>query len=213
MIIKHQDQAQFDGDNEMLILASQSKSRLDMLRRAGVAVTAVPSLFDEDSVKLAMRENGANARIIADTLAEQKAIKISMKNPDNLVLGADQILALDDGTMLSKAADPNEAIAQLKMMSGKIHRLISAAVICEGGKPVWRNIDVAKMDMRILSDDFITDYIAAYWDDIRYNVGCYAIEDVGAQLFRKIDGSLFTVMGLPLLAILDYCRIRGLLKS
>lgn len=197
----------------MLILASQSNSRLAMLSRAGLSVTPMPSLFDEDSLKIAMREDGANARIIADTLAEQKAVKISMKNPDALVLGADQILALDDGTMLSKANSPEEAVAQLKTMSGKIHRLISAAVVCEGGKPVWRNIDVAKMDMRTLSDEFITDYVDQYWDEVRYNVGCYAIEDAGVQLFRKIDGSLFTIMGLPLLAILDYCRIRGLLKT
>ncbi len=197
----------------MLILASQSKSRLSMLKRAGVDVLAQPSLFDEDSVKYAMRQEGANARMIADILAEQKALKISMKNPDALVLGADQILALDDGTMLDKAETPEEAIEQLRIMSGKIHRLISAAVICEGGKAVWRHIDIAKMDMRSLSDSFISDYIAQHWDAVRYNVGCYAIEDEGAQLFRKIEGSLFTVMGLPLLAILDYCRIRGLLKS
>ncbi len=197
----------------MLIIASQSKSRLSMLKRAGVDVMAHPSLFDEDSVKCAMRQEGANARMIADTLAEQKALKISMKNPDILVLGGDQILALDDGTMFDKAQSPEEAIAQLGRMSGKVHRLISAAVICEGGKAVWRHIDSAKMDMRVLSDAFISDYIAQHWDMVRYNVGCYAIEDEGAQLFRKIDGSLFTVMGLPLLAILDYCRIRGLLKS
>lgn len=197
----------------MLILASQSKSRMEMLNRAGLQALAKPSLFDEDSVKQAMREQGANARLIADKLAEQKALKISAKFPDALVLGADQILALDDGTMLDKAADKAEAIAQLKYMSGKIHRLISAAVICEGAKPVWRNIDVAKMDMRLLSDEFIADYVARNWDAVQYNVGCYAIEDEGAQLFRKVEGSLFTVMGLPLLPILDYARIRGLLKT
>lgn len=197
----------------MLILASQSNSRLSMLKRAGVNVIAQPSLFDEDSVKQAMREEGANARMIADTLAEQKALKISMKNSDSLILGGDQILVLDDGTMLDKAECPEEAIKQLSLMSGKIHRLISAAVICEGGKAVWRHIDIAKMDMRVLSNQFIDKYIAQNWDEVRYNVGCYAIEDEGAQLFRKIDGSLFTVMGLPLLAILDYCRIRGLLET
>lgn len=197
----------------MLILASQSKSRLSMLKRAGVDIIAQPSLFDENSVKYAMRQDGANARMIADTLAEQKALKISMKNPNALVLGGDQILALDDGTMLDKAETPEEAIEQLRLMSGKIHRLISAAVVCEGGKAVWRHIDIAKMDMRPLSDAFIDNYIAQHWDAVRHNVGCYAIEDEGVQLFRKIDGSLFTVMGLPLLAILDYCRIRGLLEK
>lgn len=196
----------------MLILASQSKSRLSLLERAGVDVIAKPSLFDEDSVKFAMRQDGANARMIADTLAEQKAIKISMKNPDSMVLGADQILALDDGTMIDKAQSREEAKAILKKMSGKVHRLISAAVICEGGKAVWRNIDVAKMDMRPLSDIFIDDYLAQYWNEVQYNVGCYAIEEAGVQLFRKIDGSLFTIMGLPLLPILDYLRIRGMLK-
>jgi len=160
-----------------------------------------------------MRSDGANARMIADVLAEQKSLKISKKHPDNLVLGADQILALDDGTLLDKAADIDEAHKQLHMMSGKTHRLISAAVVCEGGKAVWRHIDVAKMDMRNLSDEFIDTYLQDNWDNVRYNVGCYAIEDAGSQLFRRIDGSLFTVMGLPLLAILDYCRIRGVLPS
>ncbi len=197
----------------MLILASQSKSRLDMLTRAGLVADAKPSLFDEDSVKAAMRAQGANARMIADTLAEQKALKISKKHPDALVLGADQILALDDGIMLDKAVDRKEAEKQLKHMSGKIHRLISAAVICEGGKAVWRHIDIAKMDMRTLSDAFIEAYINQNWESVRYNVGCYAIEEQGAQLFRNIEGSLFTVMGLPLLPVLDYARTRGLLKT
>ncbi len=197
----------------MLILASQSKSRLNMLHRAGLIVEAKPSLFDEDSVKTAMHAQGANARMIADTLAEQKALKISNKFPDELVLGADQILALDDGIMLDKATDIAAAKKQLKQMSGKVHRLISAAVICEGGKAVWRHIDIAKMDMRPLSDRFIINYTTQNWESVRYNVGCYAIEDEGSQLFRRIEGSLFTVMGLPLLAILDYCRIRGLLDS
>lgn len=194
-----------------LILASQSAGRLAMLRGAGVAVEAQPAMVDEDSIKAALGAEGAKPRDIADALAEAKARKVSRKFPADLVLGCDQILVTADGVLLDKADSPETARTQLAMLSGKTHRLISAAVICEGGEPVWRIADTAQMAMRTLSAPFIDDYVARYWEHIRHSVGCYRIEAEGAQLFATASGSQFTIIGLPLLPLLDYLRTRGVL--
>ena len=196
-----------------LILASQSAGRLAMLQAAGVDVEAVASAVDEDSIKLAMIAEGAKPRDIADALAEAKAIKVSRKFPEKLVIGCDQILVTDEGVFLRKPRDANDAKAQLALLSGNTHRLVSAAVICEGGKPVWRIVDTAQMTMRELGDEFITQYVEAYWEHIRHSVGCYRIEAEGAQLFSSVSGSQFTIIGLPLLPVLDYLRVRGLLPT
>ncbi len=184
-----------------------------MLRAAGVDVTPVASSVDEESIKTGLVAAGAKARNIADALAEAKAVKISRKNPSDLVIGCDQILVTADGQLLDKPESPEQAKAQLQMLSGKVHRLISAAVICEGGAPIWRIVDTAQMTMRLLSDTFIDDYVAQYWDHIRHCVGCYRIEAEGAQLFASISGSQFTVIGMPLLPVLDYLRLKGLLET
>jgi septum formation protein len=182
-----------------------------MLSAAGVEVEAHAALVDEESIKQAMVAEGAKPRDIADALAEAKARKVSRKFPTSLVLGCDQILVTADGQLLNKPGDPEKAKAQLAMLSGTTHRLISAAVICENGEPVWRIIDTAQMTMRSLSAPFIDDYVQRYWEQIHHCVGCYRIEAEGAQLFSSVSGSQFTIIGLPLLAVLDYLRIRGLL--
>lgn len=197
----------------MLILASQSSGRAAMLRAAGVDIEPHAALVDEASIKDAMVANGAKARDIADALAEAKARKLSRKYPTALVLGCDQIAVTAEGQLLDKPESPDEARAHLAMLSGKTHRLVSAAVICENGEPVWRIIDTAQMAMRSLSPAFIDDYVARYWDHIRHCVGCYRIEAEGAQLFASISGSQFTIIGLPLLPVLDYLRVRGLLPT
>jgi septum formation protein len=194
-----------------LVLASQSGARIAMLRAAGVEVEVYPALVDEVTLKEAMRCEGAKARNIADALAEAKAGKVARKHPDRLVLGCDQLLVTADGHILDKAKTPDEARAHLALLSGATHRLISAAVICENGRPVWRIVDIAHMTMRPLSNQFIEHYVDAHWADIRHCVGCYRIEAEGAQLFAVIDGSYFTVIGLPLLPVLDYLRVRGFL--
>jgi septum formation protein len=130
-----------------------------------------------------------------------------------MVLGADQMLELADGTQLDKPADADEARAHLAAMSGTTHRLLTAAVIVEDGAPVWRHVEVVKLAMRTLSDAFIDAYVARHWQDIRHSVGCYRIEREGAQLFQRIDGSHFAIIGLPLLPLLDYLRVRGKLPS
>ena len=196
-----------------LILASGSAGRLAMLRAAGVDVETHVSAVDEDSVKAAVVGEGAKPRDIANALAEAKAVKVSRKFPGDLVLGCDQILVTADGGLLDKPTNADDAIRHLQMLSGSTHRLVSAAVICDAGAPVWRIVDTAKMTMRILSQDFIERYVAEYWEHIRQSVGCYRIEAEGAQLFTGISGSHFTVIGLPLLPVLDYLRVRGKLLS
>lgn len=197
----------------MMILASGSAGRLAMLRAAGVQVEAHSPAVDEDSIKAAMQTAGAKPRDIADALAEAKAVKISRKFPTEMVIGCDQILVTDDGKLLGKPTSPDEAEAHLKLLSGSVHRLISAAVICEGGAPVWRIADTAQLTMRVLGDAFIENYIAEHWQHIRHSVGCYQIEAEGAQLFASVSGSQFTIIGLPLLPVLDYLRVRGMLAT
>jgi septum formation protein len=194
-----------------LVLASQSAGRLAMLRAAGVEVEAHAALVDEASIKQSLIADGAKARDIADALAEAKARKVSRKLPTALVLGCDQILVTADGQILDKPETPDDAREHLTTLSGKTHRLISAAVMCENGEPVWRIVDTAQMTMRALSSLFVEDYVACHWQYIRHCVGCYRIEAEGAQLFASVSGSQFTVIGLPLLPVLDYLRVRGLL--
>ncbi len=196
-----------------ILLASQSAGRLHMLREAGVLVEAHAPMLDETSLIQGLKAEGAKPRTIADQLAEAKAIKVSRKFPGGLVLGTDQILVTDDGQILEKPENEAQAIDHLTLLSGKAHRLISAAVFCEGGNPVWRHCDTATLTMRPLSAEFIRQYVADYWENIRHCVGCYRIEAEGAQLFASVTGSQFTIIGLPLMAVLDYLRIREYMPS
>ena len=198
---------------QRIILASQSSARRAMLTAAGVAFDAVSAAVDEESAKAALLSEGLAARDMADALAEMKAIKVSSGDGQALVLGCDSVVALEDGAMLDKPRDRAEAAVHLRRLSGKRHELVSAAVIAEGGRPVWRVVDRAKMHVRPLSDAFIEQYLDLEWPDIAGCVGCYRIEGLGAQLFSRIEGSHFTVLGLPLLPVLDYLRVRRVLAS
>lgn len=198
---------------QRLILASQSSARRAMLTAAGVAFAAVSAAVDEDSAKAALLSEGLAARDMADALAEMKAIKVSSGDGQALVLGCDSVVALEDGAMLDKPRDRAEAATHLRRLSGKRHELVSAAVIAEGGRPIWRVVDRAKMHVRPLSDAFIEQYLDREWPDISGCVGCYRIEGLGAQIFSRIEGSHFTVLGLPLLPVLDYLRVRKVLAS
>jgi septum formation protein len=194
-----------------LILASQSASRRAMLEAAGVPFLAQPAMVDEDAAKAAL---GTIApRDLADALAELKALKVSQRAPQALVLGSDSLAVLEDGTILSKPRDRAEAAAHLAMMSGKRHDLVSAAVIAEGGRAVWRHVDKARMIVRPLSYGFIEAYLDAEWPAIAGCVGCYRIEGPGVQLFSRIEGSQFTVLGMPLLPLLGYLRERQVLAA
>lgn len=184
-----------------------------MLTAAGVPHEAIAPGVDEDTAKAALRADGLDARSLADALAELKSMRISRRRPDDLVLGCDQTLALESGELIDKAENREDATRILKLLSGKSHYLHSAAVISQGGEPVWRHLERVKMTMRPLSDSFIATYLDADWDDCRWCVGCYRIEGPGAQLFVRVDGSHFAIQGLPLLPLLEYLRIRGVLTS
>jgi septum formation protein len=196
-----------------LVLASQSTSRRAMLAAAGVPFEAMAPGVDEDAAKQALRAEGVGARDLADALAELKALKLSRRLPGALVLGCDSTVALDDGTMIDKAESMEALGEQLQRLSGATHGLYSAAVIAENGQAVWRIVDRAKMTMRPLSDSFIADYLAAEGEALLGCVGGYRIEGRGSQLFARVEGSQFTVQGLPLLPLLDYLRTRGVLAS
>lgn len=195
----------------MLILASQSSSRRAMLDAAGVPFTAMAAGVDEDSMKAGLRAEGVSPRNLADALAELKATKLSRRHPTDLVLGCDSTVAFDDGTMIDKAESREEQRELLLRLSGQRHKLYSAAVICEGGAPVWRHVDTATLHVRRLSEAFVDAYLDAEWPEIGYCVGGYRIEGRGAQLFSRIEGSQFTILGLPLLPLLDYLRTRGVM--
>ncbi len=194
-----------------LVLASQSASRRAMLSAAGVAFDATFAGVDEDAAKAALRHLAP--RDLADALAELKAVKVSARMPGHLVLGSDSMVVLDDGTILDKPVDRADAAAHLRAMSGKRHDLWSAAVIAENAQPIWRHVERAKMHVRPLSDAFIETYLDAEWPAIAGCVGCYRIEGPGAQLFTRIEGSQFTVLGMPLLNVLDFLRVRGELPA
>lgn len=196
-----------------LILASQSASRRAMLDAAGVPYEAVPARVDEEATKAALRGEGAAPRALADALAELKAVKVSRAVPGALVLGSDSLVAFEDGGTLDKPASREQAAEHLRLMSGKRHDLVSAAVIAENGRPVWRVVDRAKMFVRPLSEAFIAEYLDREWPAIAGCVGCYRIEGPGVQLFSRIEGSQFTVLGMPLLPVLDYLRTRGVLTA
>ena len=196
-----------------LILASGSSSRREMLEAAGVPFEAMSPGVDEEAAKASLRAEGFAPRDFADALAELKALKVSNRDPGALVLGCDSVVVLEDGTLLDKAESRVQAAGHLRIMSGKRHHLYSAAVIAEAGRPVWRFVDRAAMHVRTLSESFIDTYLDREWEQAQWCVGVYRIEGPGAQLFSRVEGSHFTVMGLPLLPLLEYLRTRESLAS
>jgi len=193
-----------------VILASASAARATMLREAGVAARIMPAPIDEDAIKEAFRAEGIAPRDLADALAEAKARRVGASNPDALVIGADQVLVMD-GRTFDKPRDLAEARAQLMQMRGGSHELLSAAVILSGGAPVWRHIGVARLTMRPFSDEFLDTYLDAEGDAVLSTVGGYRIEGRGAQLFSRVSGDYFSILGMPLLELLGFLRARKVL--
>jgi len=195
-----------------LLLASKSEARRRMLENAGVPFTIVDAPFDEEEAKAGLIASGFEPRDLAEMLAELKAKSVSA-GPGDLVLGSDQTLELDDGDLLGKAVSRAEMRDQLRVMSGRTHRLHSAAVAVAGGERLWSAVESVAMTMRPLGAAFLDAYLDREYEAVRWNVGGYRIEGMGAQLFEHIDGSHFAILGLPLLPLLDFLRERGLLAS
>ena len=193
-----------------LILASTSPTRLQMLRAAGLDLTPIAPRVDEASIRDALTAECAHPRDIADALAEMKARKVADKHPADLVLGCDQVLALDRETF-AKPETPDDARAQLRHLRGKTHKLLSALVVYENTEPVWRFVGEARLTMHDISDAYLDDYITRNWDSIRHSVGCYKVEEEGVRLFSAITGDHFTILGLPLLPLLAWLGNRGMI--
>jgi len=193
-----------------IVLASSSASRRAMLEAAGVRFTVVVPNVDEELMRDILTSGGADPYRIAHALAEAKALAVSERHPDALVLGADQLL-LCEGRIFSKAVDENEARATLLALSGREHALISAAVIARNGVGVWQRTETARLRMRAFSRGFLDRYLTAELPDVLGSVGCYRIEREGVQLFSEIVGDQFCIRGLPLLGVLQALRDFGAL--
>jgi len=191
-----------------LILASGSAARQMMLRNAGLSPQVIPADIDEDALKTP----GADPATLALRLAEQKALAVSAAAPGAWVLGGDQTLAFDGGLM-SKAPDLEQARHRLVAMRGRTHTLHSAAALARDGAVVWSGVDTARMTMRPFSDAFLDAYLASEGEALLQCVGSYRLEGMGSQLFDRIEGDYFTVLGLPLWTTLAELRRAGVLRT
>lgn len=190
---------------EKLILASGSPFRKAMLVSAGLDVNAVPAEIDERAVEAPLQDSGVSPEDVAVILAEAKALDVSGRRPGALVLGCDQTLSLGD-EVFHKPADMEGARGHLLALSGKTHQLNSAAVLVRDGEVLWRHVAIANLTMRKLEPGFIGRHLARVGDKALSSVGAYQIEGEGIQLFEKVEGDYFTIVGLPLLPLLSELR-------
>ena len=197
---------------EVIVLASASATRRAMLERAGLVVEIDSPRTDEDKIKRSMRAGGFDAAAMAEALAEQKARGVARRHAGTLVLGADQILECD-GKSFDKPNDLDTARNQLHELSARQHELVSAACIVQDGERLWHVVDRARLWIRPLGEEFIEGYLRAIGDAAFTGPGSYQVEGLGAQLFQRVEGDHFTILGLPLLPLLDFLRARGVLLA
>jgi len=195
-----------------LVLASGSASRKRLLTAAGVTFTADPADLDETALMADLQRRGADAVQVASELAQQKALAVSRRHPGRTVLGGDSVIAFG-GEFLSKCASLDEARTLLARLSGQSHLLVSAAALAKDGGLLWTHASPCQMTMRDLSPQFLDDYLLREGPAILSSVGCYHFEGRGVQLFDRVDGDYFSVLGLPLLEVLGQLRKEGLLAS
>lgn len=194
----------------MIVLASGSATRRIMLENAGVPLVVDTAPVDETAVKDAMRAETDNPARVAEVLAELKATRVSARHPGALVVGADQMLECER-RWFDKPADREAARAQLLALRDKSHRLVSSVVAVRDGQRLWHHTDSARLDMRRFSDHFLDQYLDRAGAAVLSSVGAYQLEGLGAQLFRAVEGDHFTILGLPLLPLLDFLRENGVL--
>jgi len=195
-----------------LVLASGSRIRADLMRNAGLSIEVDPADVDERAVEAPLLGAGFPPEDLAAVLAEAKANEVSGRRQGDLVVGADQILAFD-GERRTKPEDMEAARRQLLAFSGETHELHSAVAISRDGEAVWRHVSTARLTMRDLSPQFIGHYLAAAGDAVLSSVGAYQLEGLGVQLFERIDGDYFTILGLPMLPLLGELRSLGVIET
>lgn len=199
-------------DAAELVLASASASRAAVLRQAGLAIRQIPAGVDEEEVKHSLRAEGADAAHVATALADLKAQQVSRRHPDAFVIGADQMLECN-GVWFDKPPDMDHARAHLASLRGRTHELITAAVVVRAGARLWQHVDRAALTMRPFSDAFIDGYLQAVGTEVCGTVGAYRLEGLGSQLFSRVEGDFFTILGLPLLPLLDFLRGHGVVAE
>jgi len=193
-----------------LLLASNSAARRTLLQAAGVAIQVKPAAIDERAIEA--RAGLTDAGVVAALLAREKALAVAAGDPDAMVLGADQTLSLGE-RRFSKAPDRAAAREQLGALRGNTHTLHSAVAVVRGGTVLFEHVDAAALTMRKFSDQFLERYLDAVGDAALASVGGYQLEGAGVQLFDRVEGDHFTVLGLPLLPLLDWLRRAGLLAK
>ncbi len=193
-----------------LILASGSATRFEMLRQAGVHVSVERPNVDEPPVIESLVAQKAQARDIADFLAELKAVRVSARHSGAMVIGADQVLSLGP-RIFQKPGNAAEAREHLLLLRGQTHMLSSAVCVSRDGNAIWREVREARLTMRDFSDRFVDDYLQQAGAEILGSVGAYQVEKLGIQLFSRIDGDHFTILGLPLIPLLEFLRTHGIL--
>ena len=191
-----------------IILASASQSRGELLRNAGLDIETIPADIDENILK----SKGYSVEETALKLAVEKALKVSINHPDAYVIGADQMMECE-GQRFDKPASTDQARSHLQTLCGKTHRLISAVAVIKSGECLWSHSQYAELEMRNFSDAFLETYLKEVGDDVLTTVGGYRLESQGVQLFSRIEGDYFTILGLPLLAVLSYLRSLDILNK
>ena len=195
-----------------LVLASASPFRRRMLEQAGLAFEVHAADVDEGAIKHTMLRAGSKPSAIAEALAVAKAEAVSARRPQALTIGADQVLSLD-GELFNKPGSVAAAREQLLRLRGKSHQLLTATALATGGKAVWQHVESASLRMRAFSDAYLTTYLRGMGERVLATVGAYEIEGPGVQLFERIEGDTFTIIGLPLLPLLAELRARGAIEA